>query len=490
MKKYRMLAAILCLICTVCLLSPAVFATQTDESTQPSEPAETQGNYIESTGDISVTNGSHSIDGKMPVFGSSKYVQTATAAFLYEINSDTVLYAWNPDMPMYPASLAKMMTALIAIEQGDLEETFTVTAAAMSAAQAEQIMAKLQVGQPVTMKQMIYCLLVGSENDAAVVIADRIAGSQQAFVSMMNRRAQELGCTGTNFTNPHGLHNEQQITTARDMARILVEASKSEVFMECFGTTKYTLPATEVSEERSMETTNLMLTPSTPQYYYKYVTGGRTGVNENRERCLAVTASKDDMDLVSVVLGAKPTFEEDGVTPITFGSYEETKELLELGFEGNRVMQVLGEGQILAQYSVNNGSNAVAVGCTKSVSTILPKGTVYENLSVRFQNNILTLEAPVKQGNIITAVQLWYGNVCVASADVIAMNGSELVKPNTAATDTETGVNASSSALEVILIVVALIIGFAGVMHIVQSFRNGTMQAQYKRRRRDRRRTK
>lgn len=487
MKKCGMLCAILCIIYTLCLFSPAAFATQTGET---SGPTQTQGAYIEANDDVSVTNGSHGLDGKMPVFGSSKYVQTSSAAFLYETNSDTVLYSWNPDAPMYPASLVKMMTALIAFEQGDLDQTITVSASAMAAAQAEQIMPKLKVGQPVTLRQLIYCLLVGSENDAAVVIADHISGSQQGFVSMMNRRAQELGCTGTKYMNSHGLHHEEQVTTARDTARILVEASKIEEFMECFGTTGFTLPATSVSEERSMETTNYMLTPGKPQYYYKYVTGGRTGVNDNRERCLAVTAEKDDLSLIAVVLGAKPTFEEDGITPITFGSYEETKELLDLGFTGNRVMQVLGKDQVLAQYSVNNGSNAVAVGCTKSASTVLPSETNYNNLSIRFRDNIVSLEAPVSKGDILTSVQLWYGNVCVASADVIAMNGSEIANVNSGSSDSTGNGSSVSTALQVVLIVVALIIGFAGVMHIVQSLRDGTMQAHYRRRRRGRRRSK
>ena len=489
MKKYRLLCVIFILILVFSALFPVATASTAD-ITVSNEVITTEPGFVaDSLEEASIIYGSHTIEGKMPVFGSSKYLQTSAAAFLYETNSDTVLYAWNPDTPMYPASLVKIMTALIALETEDHDKTVTVTAAAMSAAQAEQIMPKLQVGQPITIKQLVYCLLVGSENDAAVVLADQIAGSQQGFVSLMNKRAQELGCTGTKFMNPHGLHHEEQVTTARDMARILSFAIKNEAFAECFGTKSFTLAATSVSEERSMETTNDMIMPSMPQYYYKYVTGGRTGINDNRERCLAVTAEKDDLSLISVVLGAKPTFEQDGVTTITTGNFEETKELLDLGFEGNSVMQVLGEGQILAQYPVNNGSNAVAIGCTKSVSTVLPSGTHYDNLSVRFANNFMNLDAPVNKDDVITSVQIWYGNVCVASAEMIAMNGS--VPEHTASlTESDDTGSSSTSILDIVLIVVALIIGFAGVMHIVQSVRDGSMLAHYKRRRRDRRRTK
>lgn len=490
MKKNRLLCVIFAIFFLLASIHPVTRANSI-ETSAPNETTTMESGYVSDTNeDASVLYGSHTIEGKMPVFGSSKYLQTSTAAFLYEINSDTVLYAWNPDTPMYPASLVKIMTALIALETENHDKTVTVTAEAMSVAQTEQIMPKLQVGQPITIKQLVYCLLVGSENDAAIVLADQIAGSQQGFVALMNKRAQELGCTGTKFMNPHGLHHEEQITTARDMARILSYAIKNEAFAECFGTKGFTLAATSVSEERSMETTNYMISPSMPQYYYKYVTGGRTGINDNRERCLAVTAEKGDLSLVSIVLGAKATFEQDGVTPITFGSYEETRELLDLGFEGNTVMQVLGEGQILAQYPVNNGSNAVAIGCTESVSTVLPSGTLYNNLSVRFGNNILNLDAPVKKDEVITTVQIWYGNVCVASSNMIAMNGSDPELTSSINEPDGFSDTTTTSALDVALIIVALIVGVAGVMHIVQSVRDGTMLAHYKRRRRDRRRTK
>lgn len=489
MKKFRMLCAILCFIYVFGSLTP-VCATQTANATETTAPQGNQEPITEAVNDISVTNGSHTFAGQVPLFGSSKYLQTASAAFLYEANSNTVLYAWNPDTQLYPASLVKIMTALIALENADPDETVIVSSAAMSAVKADQIMPKLHEGQPITIKQLILCLLVGSENDAAVVLADHISGSQRGFVNMMNRKALQLGCTGTKFTNPHGLHSDEQLSTARDMARILAEAMKNEIFMECFGTREYTLPATDVSEKRYMESSNYMMSLGKPQYYNPYVTGGRTGVTNDRLRSLAVTAKKDNMSLISIVLGAKPTFEEDGITPITFGSYEETKKLLNLGFTGNRVVQILGEDQIIMQFPVNNGSNAVAVGCTKAASTVLPAGITYDDLSIRYQNNITSFDAPVRKGEIISSVEIWYGSVCVAYSDLITMNGSVVSNAGSDSSNNGNIATDLSTALQFVLIVVALIIGFAGVMHIVQSVRNGSTQAQYRRRRRGRRRTK
>ncbi len=485
MKKTRIFSVIVCFAMLLHVISVHGFATQTNDAT---EPFETQGEFVNNSGDVSVSNGCNTIDGMMPLMGSGKYLETAAAAFLYEVRSDTVLYSWNADMPMYPASLVKMMTALIAFEKGDLSQQITITATITEAAKAEKIMPKLKEGQIITLEQLIYCLLVGSENDAALAIAHHISGSHESFVAIMNQRAKELGCLNTNFVNAHGLHDDAQITTARDIAKILRHASSIDAFMTCMGTKAFILPASAVSEERRMETSNLMITPATPQYYYKYVTGGRTGITEDKKRCLAVTADNGDLSLISVVLGAVPVFEKDGVTPVSFGSYEETKELLDLGFQDNAVTQVLAEGQIVTQYSVNNGENVVAAGVLNTVSTILPKDISYQNLSLRYQYAYPTLDAPIKKGDLINYVQIWYGSVCVATSPVIAMNGSVRVESST-----QTDYNAQSGmnqAVQVILIVVSLIIGTAGVLHIVRSFRFSSINAKHKRRMRDRRRSK
>ena len=486
MKKTGIFSVIACFLILIQVLPFVAGATQ---ATEPEATTSHQGEFLNNASDVSVAYGCHTIDGMMPLMGNGKYLETAAAAFLYEVNSDTVLYSWNADMPMYPASLVKAMTALIAFEKGNLSDEITITATITEAAKADQIMPKLKEGQIITLEQLIYCLLVGSENDSALAIANHIAGSQESFVALMNQRAKELGCQNTNFVNAHGLHDDAQITTARDIAKILRHASTIEAFMTCMGTKAFTLPASNVTEERRMETSNLMLTPATPQYYYKYVTGGRTGVTEDRKRCLAVTADNGELSLISVVLGAVPVFEKDGVTPVSFGSYEETRELLELGFENNAVTQVLAEGQILTQYPVSNGSNVVAAGVQNTVSTILPKGTDFKTLSIRYQNNYPAFEAPVKKGDLINYVQIWYGNVCVATSPVIAMNGSVRLQNSDQQNSQQQG-GGLSQILQVLLIIVALIIGTAGVLHIVRSFRFGAMNAKHKRRMRDRRRTK
>ncbi len=489
MKKRRLL----CLILLVCVLLHGslmpVSAVGSEETT--SATSEPYAEYAGSVGvDQSVVSGSHTADAQRPLLGTDKLLKTANAAMLYEVNSDTTMYAWNPDASMYPASLVKIMTALLALEKGDLSADVTVSANAMAALDENSATLKMQVGEKLTLEQLLYCLLVGGANDAAVVIADHIAGSQQGFVQMMNDRAKELGCTGTVFLNPHGLHEDPQVTTARDMVKILREAMKFEAFNTIFGTVYYTLPATDLSEDRYMETTNFMMTPGTVAYYDKRVTGGRTGVTTDRQRCLIVSAEQGGITYIAVVLGAVPTFDVDGYTPKYFGSYEETRELLALGFEGFGVTQVLQEGQVLLQYPVANASNYVAAGPSRSVSTVLPSDAGYTNLSVVYQQSMPSLSAPVQYGDVINTVQLWYGNVCVGESPIIALNSAVNGIDISNGADDRSGSGAFVTALIVVAIVVGALLLCAGALWLFRFLRYNAVRMKHRKRRQDRRRSR
>ncbi len=484
MKKFRILSIILCLT----LALQGVIFVNAEEV--PGETTQTEAPYQNIGADAAVLNGCSGIHAQLPLCGSSKLLKTAGAAILYEVNSDTLMYTWNADHAMYPASLVKIMTALIAIEEGSLTDTVTVTQSAISALPANSSTLDLKPGETLTLEQLLYCLLVGSSNDAAVVIAEHIAGSQQAFLDKMNRRAQDLGCTGTNFVNPHGLHDDTQVTTARDMVMILREAVKSEAFMTFFSETVYTLPATSASEARSMRTTNYMMSKDETELYYDArVTGGRTGVTNDRERVLAVTAESGSLCYIGIVLGAVPTFADDGYTALRFGSYEEMGDLLELGFDGFSVTQVLSAEQILQQYHVTNGENAVVAGPSLSVSTVLPAGLTMADLSYRYESNIPALTAPVVQGQHITSLQVWYGGICVAQSPIVAKNSSALyIPPQPTEDDSQSG--GLTAALTVVLCLVGGAAVIAAAVYFVRAGRSAAVRSQHRRRQRNRRRSR
>ena len=369
-------------------------------------------------------NTCHSLDAGNTQLGAQKLIENAKSAVLYEATSDTLMYTLNADERMYPASLVKILTALIAVEKGELSDSVTVKEGAISSLPNDAVSADLVAGEQITLEDLIYCLLVGSANDAAAVIAEHISGSQNAFVQLMNQYAHELGCTGTQFTNAHGLHNEDQYTTARDCARILNAAMKNEVFRSIFTAVKHTVPATNKSEERNLGSNNSLMDPSSKLYYDPRVIGGRTGVTEDGRRCIAAAAENNGMLLICVVMGSETTYQEDGYSAITVGGYHETTALMDAGFNGYKSAQILFANQALRQCDVVDGDSDVVLGSKVSVSAVLPETASAAELSLRFAD--AQLRAPVEAGQQISSVQVWYGNMCVAEADLYAMNAVDL----------------------------------------------------------------
>lgn len=490
MKKNTIFCWLLCLLTVFQMLVLSVSATQT-EGTNASTQTETELG-VGTAVDSAVAFGSHSIDAQVPLCGSDKLLETAGAAILYEVNSDTLMYAWNPDEPVYPASLAKIMTALLALEKGNLADIVTVNANSISSLKTTEATLKLQPGEQLTLEQLLSCLMVGSANDAALVIADHIAGSQQGFIAMMNQRASELGCTGTVFTNPHGLHDNAQVTTARDMVKILREAIKNEDFMLFFSDTVYTLPATNLSPSRYMETTNYMMTTDiTAEYYDRRVTGGRTGVTNDRRRCLIVSAESGELCYIAIVMNAISTADpEDPKTIKRFGSYEEVGELLDMGFRDFRITQVLSENEIFTQYPVANGTNGVAVGPSKSVSTVLPKNVTSNDLTAKYSQSITALTAPVEAGVQVNVVQLWYGNVCLAQSPLITKNSSRIPESWQKSDVLQEGGGGLTTALIIVGVLFGGVLAVFGVLYIVQTVRRMSLRVQHRRRRINRRRSR
>lgn len=409
MKKILTICIVLCLILSV--PTESVRAASVDED-------------LLSTDTVAI-NTCHGIDATNTLLGAQKLIDNAKAAILYEATSETLMFAMNPDERMYPASLVKIITALIATQKGELSDTVTVTESAISSLPIDAVSADLQTGEQVTLEDLLYCLLVGSANDAAVVIAEHISGSQNAFVQVMNQYAQELGCVGTQFTNAHGLHNADQYTTARDAARILDAAMKNEIFRSIFTSVKHTVPATNKSEERSLGSNNSLMDTSSKLYYDPRVIGGRTGVTEDGRRCIATAAESNGMLLISVVMGSETTYQEDGYSAISVGGYHETTALLDAGFNGNKSAQILFANQALKQCKVADGDSDLVLGSKVSVSAVLPEAVTAADLTLRFAK--LDLHAPIVAGEKVSSVQVWHGNMCVAEADLYAMNSVDPV---------------------------------------------------------------
>ncbi len=404
----------------------------------------------------SVSKGCHSVDAAMTLASNEKLTETAQSVILYELNSRTMLYTWNPDEKIYPTSMVKLMTVWLALENADPNDVVTVTRGALNQLPVGIVSAGLKAGEELTVKDLMYCTMVGSANDASVVLAEYVAGSQAAFVDMMNERAAELGCKGTHYSNAHGLHEEETYTTARDICRITEAALQNEEFAKIFQTATYTVPATNKSDAREITTTNHMMNPNNRKYYDTRVTGGKTGATDSGGRCLTLTAEANGMNLLCVVMGAKPTVEENGSLS-AYGSFEESKVLLDYAFQSFAYRQVFFDGQSISQYPVTGGAHHVVTQPAESASTVFPVDGDISQLNWVYYMEKGELIAPLKAGDKLGTVQVWYGEKCLAQTDMVAMNDVPLAqtpivpeKPN--------GVSESGS-WSLLLRVLAIVIG-------------------------------
>lgn len=399
------------------------------------------------------------------VVGETNLSDNVGSALLYELNSDTMMYAYNADEKTSPSSLAKIMTALIAIKEGNLNDVVTVKESVLNTVPYNAASAGLVAGEEISLSDLIYCMMVGSANDAAAVIAVHVGSSQAAFVQKMNYYAQTFGCKNTHFTNVHGLHDERQYTTARDMGRILSEAVKLDTFLKYFNAVRYTVPATNKSPNgRVLTTSNYLMNNDTlVEYFDSRVIGGRTGTTQDGLRCLASLAEKGSMRFLCVVMGAISTYDEDGNTQ-TYGSFKETSALLNAGFSGYKVAQILYTNQALMQKDVDKASNDVVLGVSSSVYALLPEDVTISDLSYKYIDAASVPTAPIELGQVLSAVQVWYGGTCVAQADLVALNAvPEYIQPK----QPQQNITEKEDDSKTVLIVGSVIIGAIVVIFAV-----------------------
>lgn len=215
---------------------------------------------------------------------------SASQAVLMDLDSGEVLFAKEAHERRPIASITKIMTALIAVESGKMEEEAVVSRKAIY---TEGSSIYLEQGEKIKIKDLVYGLMLRSGNDAAVAIAEHIGGSEEGFVCLMNEQARWLGMDNTNFMNPHGLDHEEHYSTAYDMALLTKEAMNNEMFREVSGTVSY------LSENRSYSWRNKHRLVTG---YYSYSTGGKTGYTSKSGRTLVTTAEKNGSQLIVVTL--------------------------------------------------------------------------------------------------------------------------------------------------------------------------------------------
>ena len=331
---------------------------------------------------------------------------SSPSALLMDYSSGKILYEKNINEKRYPASLTKIMTAIIVLENCELSDTATVSYDAVMSLSSGYVTANLQVGEELTVEQLLYVLMVGSSNDAAIVLAEHVSGSVENFATLMNEKAKELGCRSTNFVNPNGAHDENHYSTAYDLALIAKYAMQNDTFRTLVSTTFYTLPTTNKydREDRIFRTTNSLLHLDTSDradnYYYQYATGIKTGFTTPAGNCLIASANKNNLELITVVLGASQT--KDGLSQ----RYLDTLSLFDYGYNTYTLKQIINKGGIIQTLNIKNATRK-----TKKVEAVVANDVYALMKQVDKDSAVLpeinlndNLKAPLKKGDVIGSV--------------------------------------------------------------------------------------
>lgn len=349
----------------------------------------------------------------------------ADAYMLINLDDDSypVVAQKNADKRLYPASLTKIVTAIVALN--NISDVQAKTA--MSRTAYESILgtgaqvAGIEVGEELTIDELLYLTLVYSACDSSQMLAEYTSGSIEAFVDEMNKYVQSLGCTDTKFTNADGLHDDNHYTTARDMATITLDALKNPEFV------KYAT-ATEVKYKNlTLGHTNLMLHQGYTTYYYEYAQGIKTGSTKEAEYCVITKASKDGYNYLAVVLKS-PQQAINGESYLTKCSFVDAKSLFEWAFDGLKYTTVVSENEVLSEVNVDNGKDADRVQLVAKTDTNVIVLSSFDKSSVIIEpvEKPQVLKAPVLKGQDVCKANVIFGGEVIATVDLVAANDVEL----------------------------------------------------------------
>lgn len=344
---------------------------------------------------------------------------TAPNLLLAETKTGKILYERNSDERIYPASLTKLMTAILVVENCELDEIVTVSDNAVNSVPSGYVNANLQVGEQLTVEDLLYVMLIPSANDAANALAEHVGGNIESFSSMMNTRAKELGCTGSNFTNPSGLHQEEHYTTAKDLFLISQKAVENSIIKKIIGTTTYSLPSTNkyTKETRIFTTTNYMIKKDLTKYYCDYCIGAKTGYTGDAKNCVVEFAKKGGIELTAIVMGEN--------SKVKGQKFLDAKEMFEYVFENYKIKELAKQNEEYETVRVINGTkdtNQLEVLYKNSVNILIENNSEKEvETKVEYTN----LKAPIQKGNVVGKVIHEYDGITYETELVANSNVEE-----------------------------------------------------------------
>lgn len=353
----------------------------------------------------------------------------AESVLVYNLENDTVLYrktskegrinAGDASPSIYPASTAKIMTALIALEHYDsLESTVTVTSEMIKNVTGNNI--ALKKGEELSVGDLLKAVIVGGANDAANVLAFDISGNQADFVRKMNEKAREIGMEHTNYTNPYGIHNNSMTTTLDDTLLLAVAAFRNAVFTEISSLAKVEIPATSLSKARTVHNRNALLSRAREtKYYTENVIGMNAGSTEEAGNCLITARMDRGLSFLCIVMGAEET-EEEGIW-----SYLYARELLDWAQDAYSYLPLIDKAAMICELPValSADTDHVTLRPQTTMEKYLPSDTdLAEEISYTYRVFEEELAAPVEAGEVVGEMTLFYQGEEIGKIGLITNN--------------------------------------------------------------------
>ncbi len=358
----------------------------------------------------------------------------ADIVLLVNTDSDTVILDKNADKHSAPASLTKIVTCMLVLENcSDLNEMLTCKASDIDGLYAQNAATVgILAGETLSVNDLLYCLMLPSAADAANILASYIGGEGgiEAFVGMMNDFVKKLGCENTHFINPHGLDEDgSAYTTANDLYKITRYALQNSTFKKLVGTVSYQVqPTIKYPHIRYLNNTNKMMNSAYRDYYCSYVTGVKTGTTALADHCIITTASKNGYNYLLIVMGAPQyDIDNDGVPENV--ALTESKRIYEWAFDNIVLTKVTDKTDVVTVVNVlyNSKVDHVRLVPAEEISTLVPSGTQTGSLTVRPIKELTPteIEAPVKKGDVLGKAEILYGDTVIGTVDLVAAENVE-----------------------------------------------------------------
>ena len=342
---------------------------------------------------------------------------TAKAGILVSMDTGEILYSNNIDQKMYPASLTKIMTVTLMLESDryDPAGKITMTKEAQDLVLGTgSAVSNFKIGEEITQLDLVYTVLMSSLGDCAYFAAIYYGGSVEGFVEMMNEKAAELGLTGTHYSNPVGLHENENYTTVRDVCTLMTYALKNETFKTVCTASRYTIEATNMSDKRTLSTTNFLI-DNTTNYYYQYAKGGKTGYTDEAGRCLASFASFGGYNYMCGLMNCPPNADR---------RYEfvESAELYRWAFNNFSFKEVANSTDPVCEMPVELSldTDFVSLYFEKPFVTVLPNEADDSTIVVKTHLNAESVEAPVKKGEVLGTAEVIYAEQVIGTVNLVA----------------------------------------------------------------------